>query len=128
MKKNLIYLVVALLIATGLNACYYDEIATFEGLPTNVSLKNDVQPIFDRDCALAGCHVAPIPPGHHPNLTAGSSHQALTAGGFINTADPANSILYLSVNGGGMPAGRAPLSENDKKIILGWITEGAKNN
>ena len=58
MKKNLIYLVVALLFATGLNACYYDEVATFEGVPTNVSLKNDVQPIFDRDCNMSGCHDA----------------------------------------------------------------------
>ena len=128
MKKTLIYLVVLLLLATVLNACYYDEIATFEGLPTNVSLKNDVQPIFNRDCALAGCHVTPIPPGHHPDLTAGNSHEALTSGGYVNTIAPESSVLYLSINGGGMPAGRAPLSENDKKIILGWITEGAKNN
>ena len=128
MKKTLIYLVVVLLFATVLNACYYDEIATFDGLPTNVSLKNDVQPIFDRECSLPGCHVSPIPPGHHPDLTAGSSYEALTSGGYVNTIDPANSVLYLSVNGGGMPAGRAPLTENDKKIILAWITEGAKNN
>ena len=58
MKKNLSYLVVVLLFATCLNACYYDEVATFEGVPTNVSLKNDVQPIFDRDCNMSGCHDA----------------------------------------------------------------------
>jgi len=126
MKKNLVYLVVALLIATCLNACYYDEVATFEGLPTNVSLKNDVQPIFNRDCNLSGCHDAI--PSHHPSLTPENAYKDLTSGGFVNTVDPPNSILYLSVTGGGMPAGRAPLSENDTKIILGWITEGAKNN
>lgn len=126
MKKNLIYLVIALLIATGLNACYYDEVATFEGLPTNVSLKNDLQPIFDRDCTMSGCHDAI--PSHDPSLTAENAYSDLTTGGYVNTLDPENSILYLSVNGGGMPAGRAPLSENDKKIILAWITEGAKNN
>ena len=128
MKKNLIYLVVALAFATGLNACYYDQVASFEGLPTNVSLKNDVQPIFNRDCALSGCHVAPIPPGHNPDLSAANAYTALTSGGYVNTVAPESSLLYLSVNGGGMPAGRAPLSENDKKIILGWITDGAKNN
>ena len=126
MKKKLSYLVIALILATGINACYYDEVATFEGLPTNVSLKNDVQLIFDRDCTMSGCHDAL--PSHDPSLTAENAYSDLTSGGYVNTNDPENSILYLSVNGGGMPAGRAPLSENDKKIILAWITEGAKNN
>ena len=126
MKKILTYLVVALLIATGLNACYYDEVATFEGVPTNVSLKNDVQPIFDRDCNMSGCHDAG--PSHNPSFVKEKAYNDLTSGGYVNTADPENSVLYLSVNGGGMPAGRAPLSENDKKLILGWITDGARNN
>jgi hypothetical protein len=126
MKKNLVFLVVVLLIATCLNACYYDEVVTFEGVPTNVSLKNDVQPIFDRDCNMSGCHDAT--PSHNPSLVKEKAYQALTSGGYVNTTDPANSSLYLSVNGGGMPAGRAPLSENDKKLILGWITDGARNN
>ena len=126
MKKNLTYLVVVLLFATCLNACYYDEVATFEGVPTNVSLKNDVQPIFDRDCSMSGCHDAG--PSHAPSLVKEKAYQDLTSGGYVNTADPVNSVLYLSVNGGGMPAGRAPLSENDKKLILGWITDGARNN
>ena len=126
MKKNLVYLVLVLLFATCLNACYYDEVVTFEGVPTNVSLKNDVQPIFDRDCSMSGCHDAGT--SHAPSLVTENAYQDLTSGGYVNTSDPANSVLYLSVNGGGMPAGRAPLSENDKKIILAWITEGAKNN
>jgi hypothetical protein len=126
MKKNLIYLVVVLLFATCLNACYYDELATFEGVPTNVSLKNDVQPIFDRDCNMSGCHDAG--PAHAPSLVKEKAYQDLTSGGYVNTTDPESSVLYLSVNGGGMPAGRAPLSENDKKLILGWITDGARNN
>lgn len=126
MKKIILYLMAVLFIATGLNACYYDEIATFEGLPTNVSLKNDVQPIFNRDCTMSGCHDAV--PSHNPSLVAENAYNDLRNGGYVNTTDPENSILYLSVNGGGMPAGRTPLSENDKKMILAWITEGAKNN
>src|SRR6478609_5195984 len=128
MKKILIYLVVVFCFTTALNACYYDEVASFDGLPTNVSLKNDVQPIFNRDCNMSGCHVSPIPPGHNPDLTAEKAYTALTSGGYINTTVPESSGLYLAVTSGGMPAGRAPLSENDKKIILGWITDGAKNN
>lgn len=127
MKKKFIYLVFGLTVfAVSLNACYYDEVASFEGLPTNVSLKNDVQPIFNRDCNMSGCHDGL--PSHEPSLTSENAYADLTSGGYVNTTDPSNSILYQSVNGGGMPAGRAPLSEIDKKIILAWITEGAKNN
>ncbi|MCO4291680.1 hypothetical protein NF867_02240 [Solitalea sp. MAHUQ-68] len=127
MKKKFIYLIVALFCASGgLHACYYDTVASFEGLPTGVSLKNDVQPIFDRDCNMSGCHDSK--PTHAPGLIYPATYNNLISGGYINTADPANSVLYLAVNGGGMPAGRPPLSENDKKLILGWITDGAKNN
>ena len=126
MNKVVLYLAAALMFAMTLNACYYDEIGSFEGLPTNVSLKNDVQPIFNRDCNMSGCHDGV--PSHSPSLTSENAYSDLTSGGYVNTSDPVNSVLYLSVNGGGMPAGRAPLSENDKKIILAWITEGAKNN
>ena len=125
-KKLLYYLVVALLFAIGLNGCFYDKVATIQGVPTNVSLKNDVQPIFGRDCNMSGCHDGK--PSHHPSLTPENAYTELTSGGYVNTTDPSKSVLYLSINGGGMPAGRAPLSENDKKIILGWITDGAKNN
>ena len=125
MKNNSIYLLAALLFAL-LNACYYDEVASFEGLPTNVSLKNDVQPIFNRDCNMSGCHDGI--PSHAPSLTPENAYSDLTSGGYVNTQDPVNSVLYLSVNGGGMPAGRAPLSVNDLKLIEAWITEGAKNN
>lgn len=126
MKKILIYSFVILLTVIGLNACYYDKVGTIEGLPTNVSLKNDVQPIFNRDCTLSGCHDAK--PSHKPSLVPENAYNALTSGGYVNTTDPASSVLYLSINGGGMPAGRPPLSDIDKKIILAWITEGAKNN
>jgi len=125
-KKLLYYLVFVLFFMIGLNACYYDEVASIEGLPTNVSLKNDVQPIFNRDCNMSGCHDSG--PSHSPSLTPENAYEDLTSGGYVNTLDPVNSVLYLSVNGGGMPAGRPPLSENDKKRILAWITEGAKNN
>src|SRR6478735_1718934 len=103
MKKKILYcLVVAVSFAVGLSGCYYDQVASFEGLPTNVSLKNDVQPIFNRDCNLSGCHDAI--PSHHPSLTPENAYNDLTSGGYVNTTDPEKSILYLSINGGGMPA------------------------
>jgi hypothetical protein len=127
MKTKLLYsLVVAISFAACLNACYYDTVGTIEGLPTNVSLKNDVQPIFDRNCNSSGCHDAK--PSHEPSLTAENTYNSLISGGWVNITDPVNSGLYKAINGGGMPSGKPPLSDIDKKIILAWITEGAKNN
>jgi hypothetical protein len=119
-SKTLLVIAVVLL-----SSCYYDEVVVFEGLPENVSLKNDVQIIFNRDCNSSGCHDAL--PAHEPSLVTENSYNALVQG-YVNTVEPESSKLYIAVEFGGMPEGRSPLSENDKKIILAWITEGAKNN
>lgn len=124
MKKILM----VLLIGTGiamLNGCYYDEVTTFEGLPKNVSLKNDVIPIFNKNCASTGCHDAL--PAHSPSLVPDKAHTALTNGNYVNVNEPEKSILYLEIISGSMPPSGA-LSTNDQKLILGWISEGAKNN
>ena len=126
MKKILIYVIVGTLVTCGLNACYYDQVATIVGVPTNVSLKNDVQPIFDRDCNSSGCHDSK--PSHAPSLTAENAYKAITTGGYVNVTVPESSVLYARVEDNSMPSGKPPLSENEKKLILGWITDGAKNN
>ncbi len=109
------------LMVTG---CYYDDIAGFEGLPTNVSFKNDVDPIFSKNCVTSGCHDAI--PSHDPSLVSENSYNSLIEGQYVNTTEPEKSTLYVALNSGMPPSG--PLSVNDMKIILAWITEGAKNN
>lgn len=113
-----------LALATTLSACYYDEIAGFEGLPANASFKNDVSPILVNNCTAAGCHDAQG--SHKPILVAESAYNELIQGNYLNTIEPAKSHLYVELNSGMPPAG--PLSVNEMKIILGWITDGAKNN
>ncbi|HEX5001470.1 MAG TPA: hypothetical protein VFW78_03165 [Bacteroidia bacterium] len=125
MKRILKSKILLVIVAVLLSSCYYDEVVVFEGLPENVSLKNDVQIIFDRDCNSSGCHDAQGT--HEPSLVPENSYNSLTQG-YVNTVEPEKSKLYVAVDVGGMPEGRTPLSENDKKIILAWITEGAKNN
>ena len=125
MKKLLGYIIASLLLVTILNACYYDEVVVFVGLPTNVSLKNDVVPIFNSNCTSAGCHDAV--PAYAPSLVQDKAYNALVNGNFINTNQPDKSLLYTTMLSGGMPPS-GPLGTNDLKIILGWITEGAKNN
>ena len=126
MKRILHYIVFMGALTILLNSCYYDEVAVFEGLPKNASLKNDLQPIFDRDCNLSGCHDDKST--HEPSLVSANTYNALLTGGFVNTLDPEKSELYIAITEGGMPEGRGALSTNEKKIILGWITDGAKNN
>jgi len=61
-----------------------------------MSFANDIQPILTASCAKSGCH---IPGAKVPNLTNGSSFQALTVGGYVKANDPDNSNLMLWLNG-----------------------------
>ena len=123
--KLIFYFSLLIFITTIIHGCYYDEEIIYEGLPQNVSLKNDVTPIFTRNCSITGCHDAV--PAHAPSLVPENAYNALLNGGYINTIDPVNSTIYREVASGNMPPS-GPISVNDQKIILAWITEGAQDN
>lgn len=125
MKKILFCLLMVFIVAGLLSGCYYDEVAVFEGLPTNVSLKNDVVPIFNTNCSMVDCHDAEG--SHSPSLVQANAYNALISGNYVNTIEPEKSRIYLEINSGSMPPS-GPLNVNQQKIILAWITEGAKNN
>jgi hypothetical protein len=125
MKKIIAYSAFLLVLISVLAGCYYDEVVVFEGLPQNVSLKNDVQPIFTQNCTTTGCHDQV--PAHNPSLVTDNAYNGLINGQYINTVLPSESQLYLQVSSGNMPPSGA-LTSNELKIILAWITEGAKNN
>lgn len=107
-----------------LNACYYDEVAGFEGLPSNVSFKNDVSPILSTNCTASGCHDAQG--SHAPILVPDKAYNALMQGSYINIEEPEKSKVYQELSAGMPPSG--PLSVSEKKVILAWITEGAQEN
>lgn len=124
--KNFVTTIIGSLIVTFvLNACYYDEEVVIQGIPTNVSLKNDVVPIFQTNCSITGCHDAAG--SHSPSLTTENAYQSLINGNYLNTVEPEKSKIYQEITVGGMPPS-GKLSTNEVKIILGWITDGAKNN
>lgn len=125
MKNFITSLIGLLLMASILNACYYDEEVVFQGLPTNVSLKNDVVPIFQTNCSITGCHDAAG--SHSPSLVPENVYNSLINGSYVNTIEPEKSKIYQEITVGGMPPS-GKLGTNDLKIILGWITDGAKNN
>lgn len=86
-------------------------------LPTNVSYSTQVLPLF-HNCY--GCHN----PGNPPDLSESKAYRSLIDGGYINTKSPMDSKLMIKLYGGDHDY----ISRDQKKIILGWITEGAKNN
>ncbi len=127
MKRSVIYACMVIALVTGLASCYKDiikpELASDpDGPPQPVSFKNELAPMFNTNCALAGCHVSGA---HKPYLATDISYQQIVNGGFVNTALPKQSILYKMVNG--EMAQYVPTAA-DKQKVYDWIRNGAPNN
>lgn len=127
MKKLLIN--VLLIAATGfiLTGCYKDVILPEaavdpDGPPQPVSYNNELKPLFNTSCALAGCHVSGA---HKPYLNTDISFNQIVNGGFINTTVPKESILYQKING--EMKEYIPSAVNRQKVY-DWIRLGAQNN
>ena len=123
-KRNLFLLVFGVIIS--LFSCEYEKLEFSDDLPQNVSLTEDVMPIFDRSCNMAGCHPAN---GIPPDLSPENAHTALTLGGMVDTLNPELSILYVRMIDTKDPMPPSGLLSNyEINVVLGWITEGAKDN
>ncbi len=116
---------------------------------TPVSFGSNVQPIFDRSCALSGCHPSAGAVLNY-SLARGDSYKqsvrvaSLQQPGLKRVApgDPTKSYLYLKITGDpsisgvlmpqgcpGTPAGGAQcLSSDEIDAINTWILECAPNN
>jgi hypothetical protein len=108
--------------------CYKDVISPGSdpnGPPQFVSFSGDLIPIFNDHCNSTGCHDEV--PAHEPSLVPEKAYNALIAGGFVNTAVPTSSTLYVVVQTGSMPPTGA-LNPQDTQKILDWIRNGAPNN
>ena len=120
--------VIALLVVPG---CYKVATVTLENTSVDtakVSFGNEIIPVFEKNCALSGCHVSG---GQAPDLSSADVYNSLIAGGFTNTAKPSNSTLYLWLTGKeavAMPFGATNDPSNINALTLAWITQGAKNN
>ncbi|MDH5643102.1 MAG: Ig-like domain-containing protein [Gemmatimonadota bacterium] len=110
-----------------------------------ISYAAHVQPIFDANCATAGCHVTATQPAGL-DLSSGNSYADLVnvnstqAGGGVRRVkanQSANSYVIhklegtqASVGGSGvqMPSGASPLAQETINVIKLWIDRGAVNN
>lgn len=103
----------------------------------NVSYSQDIQPIFNGNCALSGCHTSSTQESG-VNLT--SYDNALGSVGvqygteIIEPGEPENSPIVDKIsndnpeNGERMPFERGPLSQANIDSIVAWIDDGAPDN
>jgi hypothetical protein len=127
MKKTFLYTGLIVLAGALLASCYKDIITPDlpedpNAPPQQVSFKNELAPIFNANCTDVGCHVSG---GHHPYMTSNESYQEIVNGGFVNTAFPKQSILYIQIYG---DMGVHIPSLSDRQKVYDWIRNGAPNN
>ena len=122
MKKRLTILTImglsaGLILFTSCEKEYYVPFP----IPDVITYSGNIQPYFDSKCA--NCHKG----GSVPlDLRADVSHGNLINGGYVDTDNPTNSLLYTKINtGGSMEQYSTP---EETEMVLKWITEGAKNN
>jgi len=116
-----------LAVGIGLTSCYKDIIVPKlesdpDGPPQQVSYKTQLAPLFNTNCALAGCHVSG---GHKPYMTTDVSYLQIVNGGFVSIALPKESTLYKMIYGEMSPY---ISSSSDKQKVYDWIRNGAPNN
>lgn len=125
-KRSLINLSILLLIpafSVFISSCEYEFVEPDRTpITTEVSFATDIVPIFNTSCNFSGCHAAGAVP---PDLSPAGAYNSLIQLNQVNTEDPSNSILYVSITTGSMKS----FSNTDQaKLILAWIQQGAKNN
>jgi hypothetical protein len=104
-------------------------------VPTEVKFGRDVQAIFNSRCAISGCHVAPTPTAGLV-LSAGVSYgnlvnvptQVFTPGVRVTPGDLSNSVMWLLLQSGMMPATGGRITATQLEIIRIWIEDGTPNN
>lgn len=127
MKQLILYAILMLIVGIGVTGCYKDVIlpdavADPDGPPQAVSFKDEVAPMLNTKCALAGCHVTG---SHKPYLMTAVSYQEIVNGGFVNTIIPKESILYKMING---EMKEYIPSATDRQKVYDWIRNGVPNN
>ena len=114
---------IGILLILLLSGCYFDEGEEII-LPDVVSFATDIQPIFSTNCT--SCHPVLVAP---PDLTEGSSYEAITNGVYIVPNDLEASVLYQRLEGNPSvmpPSGGLP--STDIELVKSWIEQGAPDN
>jgi hypothetical protein len=107
--------------------------------PSGVDFKTQIQPIFDQNCALSGCHASGSASGgmvldagqSYTNLVNVTSTEVAPDKRVVPGKSTASYIIEkLTHNpprsGERMPLGGDPLPDTEINLIKTWIDEGAK--
>ena len=114
----------AILIGILATGCTYDTIIPKDPeVPAVVSFDEHIIPIFNAQCNSVGCHNQG---GIPPDLSEENAWFSLVFFDYVDTLAPPESLLYKKINIGGSMEQFA--SDEDRALILEWITQGAKNN
>ncbi len=124
----------------GLAGCKSTATSTSDQPKADPSFQNDIQPIFDSNCAFSSCHNSATAQAGL-DLSSGKSYSFLvnvpsTEVPSTLRAAPGNSAAsYLVMKlentqsvGSRMPFGGNPLSTTQIQNIKNWIDKGANNN
>ena len=127
MKRILKFASLVILTGVLFTGCYKDIIVPDlasdpDGPPQPVSFSTELAPVFNTNCAIAGCHVSGA---HKPYMTTDVSYQQIVNGGFVDTNFPKQSTLYIMING---EMGQYIPSTSDRQKVYDWIRNGAPNN
>lgn len=87
-----------------------------------VSFSKDVQPVFTANCTGSGCHNG----SQKPNLIDGKAYGSLVDEAYVDTLNPATSVLMVKLNTNMPQSGKLPAATIVK--IQNWIKQGAKDN
>ena len=121
--KTLLSLIVLAIIMSG---CAYNWIVEEDvidpGDPDapDVSFSAEIAPIFDSKCT--SCHYTG---NQNPDLTPENAYNSINSSRYINTSDPASSLIYTKPSPDG---NHIQYSEAEAALVLTWITQGAQNN
>lgn len=112
--------------------------------PVQISYSKEIQPIFNKSCALSGCHLHAdnlFKINHGDTTLKLSSYSDLqlgttVGGGVVVPFQPVFSSLFQHINPNAangpvasppMPLNQEPLPEKEINLIKTWIEQGAKN-
>ena len=129
------YLLLALVAAMSLSSCK-DQITDPNTNPivfpdANISYSKHVDPLFQKRCALSGCHAGSSSQAgldlFTPSYSSIINHQPR----LVNPGSSTNSLLAQRIDGRlppQLPYMSQPLTATQIAGIKKWIDEGAKNN
>lgn len=89
---------------------------------SKISYSGELQPIWNAKCMPCHAQGSAL-----PTLASGKSYQSLMSiPGMVDTINPGNSALYLSMKPGGSMSNYCKKADADSTYK--WIRQGAKNN